>query len=101
MSAIAAPAALMEKCPAGIDGGTLSGNPVASAAALATIEVIFEEGLMDMPFSGTQITNLLNSLQQETGFREIRGPGLMVGLELTTDDLCNKCATLPACGVRC
>jgi 4-aminobutyrate aminotransferase len=88
ISAIAAPAALMEKCPVGIDGGTLSGNPVPSAAAMATIEVIFEEGLMNNATKrGRQMTDLLYKVQQETGFAgEIRGPGLMVGLELSQLD---------------
>lgn len=88
ISAIATPAALMEKCPAGIDGGTLSGNPVASAAALATIDVIFEEELMkNATQRGTQMTGLLRKVQQEASFTgEVRGPGLMVGLELSRPD---------------
>ncbi len=103
MSAIAAPAVLMEKCPPGIDGGTLSGNPVASAAALSTIEVIFEEGLMDNAIRrGTQMTNLLRKIQQETGFAgEIRGPGLMVGLELSQPDGSPATATARAVQLAC
>ena len=41
------PAALMERWPNGAHGSTFGGNPVACAAALATIEVLEREGLFD------------------------------------------------------
>ena len=46
LSAIAAPHALMERAWPGSQGGTYGGNPVACAAALATLRVIQEEGLV-------------------------------------------------------
>ncbi|MGH3730828.1 MAG: aspartate aminotransferase family protein, partial [Micromonosporaceae bacterium] len=46
LSAIAAPSALMEKAWAGSQGGTYGGNAVACAAALATLDVIQDEGLV-------------------------------------------------------
>jgi 4-aminobutyrate aminotransferase len=88
ISVIAAPAALVEKCPPGSDGGTLSGNPVSSAAARASIEVILEEGLVENAARrGAQLMDLLSRIQEETGLvGEVRGRGLMVGLELSGID---------------
>jgi len=45
LSAIAAPHALMERARPGSQGGTYGGNPVACAAAIATLTVIEQEGL--------------------------------------------------------
>ena len=88
ISAIAAAAALVEKCPPGSDGGTLSGNPVSCAAARASIEVILEEGLTENAARrGAQLMDLLRRVQEEIGFvGEVRGRGLMVGLELSGTD---------------
>jgi len=88
ISAIAAPAGLMEKCEPGSQGGTLCGNPVTCAAALATIEVIIEEGLVEnAAHRGAQSMDLLQGVQEEIGFvGEVRGRGLMMGLELTRPD---------------
>src|SRR5699024_7225564 len=47
LSAIAAPASIMEKSWPGSQGGTYGGNAVSSAAALATLDVIQEEGLVE------------------------------------------------------
>ncbi len=46
LSGIAAPRAIMEKAWPGSQGGTYGGNAVACAAALATLDVIQEEGLV-------------------------------------------------------
>ena len=47
LSALIAPAALMAKAWPGSQGGTYGGNAVACAAALATLDVIAKEGLVD------------------------------------------------------
>ena len=47
LSAIAAPAALMEKAWPGSQGGTYGANAVACAAALATLDVIQDEHLVE------------------------------------------------------
>ena len=47
LSAIAAPEYLMSKAWPGSQGGTYGGNPVSCAAALATIDVIEREKLVD------------------------------------------------------
>ena len=47
LSAIAAPAALMAKAWPGSQGGTYGGNAVACAAAIATLDVIRDERLVE------------------------------------------------------
>ena len=47
LSGIAAPSALMEKAWPGSQGGTYGANAVACAAALATLDVIRDERLVD------------------------------------------------------
>ena len=69
----------------GSHGTTYGGNPLASAAALAAIEVLEEEGLIrDATEKGAY---LKARLQERTGthplVREVRGIGLMTGVELT------------------
>jgi len=74
----------MDRQPGGSQGGTYSGNAVACAAAKATIEVMLESGFMGhVQERGQQITEALRAMQQEgvAPIRDVRGPGLMIGLE--------------------
>jgi 4-aminobutyrate aminotransferase-like enzyme len=84
ISAIAAPGDLMRRWTIGSHGGTYGGNPVAAAAAVATIGVIREEGLAaNARARGAQLTAGLRELQAEFPvIGDVRGPGLMVGVEL-------------------
>jgi 4-aminobutyrate aminotransferase-like enzyme len=71
-------------------GNTLStfgGNPVTSVAARATIQVIEEENLLDNAHSmGTYLRARLNELQEKYSLiGDVRGMGLMQGLELVKD----------------
>lgn len=83
ISAIAAPGDLMRRWAVGSHGGTYGGNPVAAAAAVATIGVIRDEGLVDKARTrGAQLTAGLRELQAEFPvIGDVRGPGLMVGVE--------------------
>jgi acetylornithine/N-succinyldiaminopimelate aminotransferase len=68
----------------GSHGSTFGGNPLACAAALATLEAIEQEGLLD---NATRIgeylrTGLRAALAGLTGVVDIRGEGLMIGIEL-------------------
>ncbi len=86
ISAIASRAELMEKWPAGTHGGTYGGgNAVAAAAAVATINVLREEKLADnAATSGAFLMDELLDLQAEyPAIGDVRGRGLMVGLEFT------------------
>ena len=83
VSAVAASYEVMDGAWAGSQGGTYGGNAVACAAAVATLDVIEEEGLMDNAAArGEQLIRRLGELQQEhPSIGDIRGRGLMVGLE--------------------
>ncbi len=63
-------------------GTTLGGNPLACAAALATIKVIESENLPDRAAElGEQLLSGLTEMQSPQ-VREVRGLGLMVAVEL-------------------
>ncbi len=68
--------------PARSHGSTFGGNPLACAAASAALDVLVEE---DLPRRaerlGKRLTRGLTALDHRA-VREVRGPGLMVGLEL-------------------
>ncbi|NIA24518.1 MAG: aminotransferase class III-fold pyridoxal phosphate-dependent enzyme [Gammaproteobacteria bacterium] len=68
-------------------GFTMSGHPVSCAAAIAMIEVMEEE---DLPAHsqemGAMIVDRLRDLQERSGFiGDVRGQGLMIGIELVED----------------
>jgi acetylornithine aminotransferase len=68
----------------GNHGSTFGGNPLACRAALTTIEVIERDGLLARARSlGERIRGGLGKvLAGASGVREIRGQGLMIGIEL-------------------
>ena len=68
----------------GNHGSTFGGNPLACAAALATLEAIEQERLMENAERiGTLIRGALGqALRDCKGLVDIRGCGLMVGMEL-------------------
>lgn len=68
----------------GNHGSTFGGNPLACAAALTTIDVIEQDGLMA---NAERIGALIRQLMAEAldgvkGVTQIRGHGLMIGIEL-------------------
>ena len=68
----------------GNHGSTFGGNPLACAAALATLDIIEEERLMENAVrTGDFIRGeLARQIGGMKGVREIRGQGLMIGIEL-------------------
>jgi acetylornithine/N-succinyldiaminopimelate aminotransferase len=68
----------------GSHGSTFGGNPLACAAALATLETIEEENLLDNArVRGEAIrSGLRAALAGVHGVVDIRGEGMMIGLEL-------------------
>lgn len=88
LSAFGAPRALMERGRMGSQGGTYGGNAVACAAALATLDVVREEGLVERAAArGEQLLARLGSaVGQHPAVGELRGRGLMVGIELVDGD---------------
>ena len=88
LSALAAPRDLMAKGWPGSQGGTYGGNPVACAAALATLDVIEEEGLVENAEQrGRQLRARLEALQKEyPAIGDVRGKGLMLGTYMVDRD---------------
>jgi len=68
----------------GTHGSTFGGNPLACAAALATLAAIEEEGLMKNAerIGGILLAGLREALAGRPGVAEVRGHGLMIGVEL-------------------
>ncbi|KKM09843.1 4-aminobutyrate aminotransferase [Clostridiales bacterium PH28_bin88] len=87
LSAVVGRADLMRAWPAGAHGGTYGGNPVACAAALATIELL-EEGLVENAAAmGAYLQAGLRELQARYPvIGDVRGLGLMTGVELVGPD---------------
>ncbi|MGQ9686003.1 MAG: aspartate aminotransferase family protein [Thiobacillaceae bacterium] len=75
----------------GKHGSTFGGNPLACTAALTTLQVIEQDGLLDNAAGmGAFIRqDLSERLRGVSGVRDIRGQGLMIGIELD-----RPCATL-------
>ena len=71
----------------GAHGSTFGGNPIATAAAIATLEVIEQEGLLaKAEENGRFIMDFLAELQnRHQSMGDVRGRGLMVGIEFVTD----------------
>jgi len=66
----------------GDHGTTLGGNPLASAAALATLRVLDSEGLLERArLRGARLADGLAAFVREGLATEVRGRGLIVGLE--------------------
>jgi len=86
LSAIIAAAAVMS-WPPGSHGSTFGGNPVSCAAAMATLDVMEEEGLMQNATRvGNHLMLHLRELAEESRLiGDVRGLGLMIGVELVKD----------------
>ncbi|OBF89779.1 aminotransferase [Mycolicibacterium flavescens] len=83
LSGIAAPAALMERAWPGSQGGTYGANAVACAAAVATLDVIADERLVDNAAErGAQLREALQTVGDKfDAITDVRGLGLMLGAE--------------------
>ncbi|MEO9246589.1 aminotransferase class III-fold pyridoxal phosphate-dependent enzyme [Citricoccus nitrophenolicus] len=95
LSGIAASEELMSKAWPGSQGGTYGANAVSCAAAVATLQVIEDEGLVaNAAERGTQLLAGARAAAGEAadgsggghGIGDVRGLGLMVGSEFTTAD---------------
>ena len=87
LSGIAARHELMQHSPQGSQGGTFGGNAVSCAAAVATLRVMEEEGLIENSARmGAKLMQRLKALQEQyAAIGEVRGLGLMIGIEFTTE----------------
>ena len=84
LSAVTARAEIMDSSHVGGLGGTYGGNPIACAAALAAIETIEEENLVDRAAHiGRILFETLDALKvQYPIIGDVRGRGAMVAIEL-------------------
>jgi len=78
---------IMNSLRVGEHSSTFGGNPIACAAACATIDVLLEERLVDRAREmGEFFKDLLLKIRDEhKTVREVRGLGLMIGLESRFD----------------
>ena len=85
LSGVLGKAAIMDAPQEGGVGGTYVGNPVAQAAAVAVLDVIEEEGLVERSAAiGETIRSRMVAWQGRwPAIREVRGLGSMLAIELT------------------
>jgi 4-aminobutyrate aminotransferase len=68
--------------PLGSHGNTYGGNPIACAAALATMDLIRDEYLQNATDVGEYALDALNEVAaRHPSIGEVRGKGLMIGVE--------------------
>jgi 4-aminobutyrate aminotransferase len=79
---------IMRKWQTGTHGGTFGGNAVACAAGVATIQSMRDEGMIENSrLRGEQLINHLKRVQLDFPIiGDVRGIGLMVGVEFRTAD---------------
>jgi 4-aminobutyrate aminotransferase len=88
ISGIASRKDLMDKWEPGTHGGTYGGGgPVVSAAALATVQTLLEENLIgNAAKMGDRLISGLRKLQKQYPIiGDVRGRGLMIGVEITSE----------------
>jgi 4-aminobutyrate aminotransferase len=88
LSAVVSRSEIMNQWPPWAHGTTFGGNPVSCAAAIATIEAIRDERLLDRCRElGTEVMARLRTMQKLNPLiGDVRGMGLMIGVELVNND---------------
>jgi 4-aminobutyrate aminotransferase len=87
LSAIATRRELQERWGRGAHGSTFGGNPVACAAGIAVLQTIADERLVaNAADRGAELTAGLHAIAAEDSrIGDVRGPGLMIGVEFVED----------------
>ena len=87
LSAVIARKEIMETWNAGAHGGTFGGNPVACAAALATLDVLTKDGALENAAKmGEYFRGKLDQLkEQHDCIGDVRGLGLMLAMEIVDE----------------
>jgi 4-aminobutyrate aminotransferase / (S)-3-amino-2-methylpropionate transaminase / 5-aminovalerate transaminase len=87
LSGVVGRAAIMDAGHVGAVGGTYVGNPVAQAAALAVLDVIEEEGLVERSaqLGETIRERMLGWQERWPAIGNVRGLGSMLAIELVSD----------------
>ena len=85
LSALITRAEIMDWTP-GSHASTFGGNPVAIAAALATLDVLEREGVSNAEAVGRHIMQRIDPWPEDLPLvGDVRGRGLMIGVELVAD----------------
>ncbi|OQY36730.1 MAG: aspartate aminotransferase family protein [Anaerolineaceae bacterium 4572_5.2] len=86
IGAVIARKSIMEKWPIATHGNTYGGNPLACAASLATLDLVESEYAANAAKMGDYLMDGLRELKRKHPvIGEIRGKGLMIGMELIKD----------------
>jgi ornithine--oxo-acid transaminase len=100
VSAVVGRREIMDVFTAGSHGSTYGGNPLGCAVALAALKVIADERLVERATTmGALLREELRALTSAP-VREIRGAGLLVGIELNAPAR-SYCEQLMARGILC
>jgi 4-aminobutyrate aminotransferase len=85
LSVLLTRAEIMDWVP-GSHASTFGGNPVAIAAALATLDILEREGVENARFVGEHIMERIQDWPQRLPLvGDVRGRGLMIGIEFVAD----------------
>ena len=83
---VVAKKSIMQQWKRGAHGNTYGGNPLCCAAALATLDLVQSQLRANAAVVGEYFMKQLRGLQQrQSVIGEVRGKGLMIGMELVTD----------------
>jgi 4-aminobutyrate aminotransferase/(S)-3-amino-2-methylpropionate transaminase len=87
LSGVIGRAEIMDAPPDSAIGGTYVGNPVAQAAALAVLDVIAEDGLVERSAEiGERMRSRMHAWQERwDAIGDVRGLGAMLAIELVRD----------------
>jgi len=89
LSGVIGKAPIMDAADPGGLGGTYAGNPLACAAALAVLDVLEEEKLLDRAVAmGERLRTWLEQIQARNNLlpiADVRGPGAMVAFDIVKD----------------
>ncbi|MBA2569947.1 MAG: aspartate aminotransferase family protein [Chloroflexi bacterium] len=87
LGAVVSARSLQERWGVGAHGSTFGGNPVCCAAGVAVLRTIDDEGLVaNAAERGQELTAGLRQLmERDPRIGDVRGPGLMVGVEFVRD----------------
>jgi 4-aminobutyrate aminotransferase len=86
IGAIIARKSIMEQWARGAHGNTYGGNPLACAAAIATIELVQSEYMANAVVMGDYLLDKMVKLADKYPMiGEVRGKGLMIGMEFVED----------------
>lgn len=88
LSAVVGKAEIMDEIAPGQIGTTFGGNPAAVAAAMATLDVIESEGLLERSaqIGETAMKRFAELRGRYAGIGEVRGKGAMIALEFVAED---------------